>query len=75
MRLAASDVAMDLAEAHRQHISRWFYDCGSDMHRGLAEMYIADPRYTESYDKIAPGFAHYVHDAILANANRAQSPG
>ena len=72
---ATSDVAMDLAEAHRQHISRWFYDCGYDMHRGLAEMYISDPRYTEPYDKIAPGFSHYVHDAIIANADRAQSPG
>ncbi len=72
---AASDVAMDLAEAHRKYISRWFYNCGYDVHRGLAEMYIADPRYTESYDKIAPGFSHYVHDAILANAARAQSPG
>ena len=47
----------------------------TSMHRGLAEMYMADPRYTETYDKIAPGFSHYVHDAILANANRAQSPG
>jgi len=37
---AASDVAMDLAGAHCQHISRWFYDCGYGMHRGLAEMYI-----------------------------------
>jgi DNA-binding transcriptional MerR regulator len=71
----SSDVAMDLAEVHRQHISRWFYDCGYGMHRGLAEMYIADPRYIEAYDKIAPGFSHYVHDAILANADRAQSRG
>ena len=64
-------VAMDLAEAHRQHLSRWFYDCGYEMHRGLAEMYVADARYTRSYDEIAPGFSGYVHDAILANAARA----
>ena len=62
---------MDLAEAHRQHLSRWFYDCGYEMHRGLAEMYVADPRYTQAYDEIAPGFSGYVHDAILANADRA----
>ena len=71
---ATGEVAMDLAEAHRQHISRWFYDCGVQMHRGLAEMYISDPRYTTSYDEIEPGFSHYVHDAILANADRIQ-PG
>jgi DNA-binding transcriptional MerR regulator len=65
-------VAMDLAEAHRQHLSRWFYTCGYDQHRGLAEMYISDPRYTATYDEIAPGFSQYVHDAIIANADRAQ---
>ena len=65
----AGIVAMDLAEAHRQHISRWFYDCGYDVHRGLAAMYISDPRYIASYD-IEPGFSHYVHNAIQANADR-----
>jgi DNA-binding transcriptional MerR regulator len=69
---ATGPVAMDLAEAHRQHISRWFYDCGYDMHRGLAEMYISDARFTANYDKVAPGLAQYVHDAILANAERGQ---
>ena len=48
----------------------WFYDCGYDGHRGLAELYVSDPRYLASYDEIAPGFARYVHDAILANAAR-----
>jgi predicted ATP-grasp superfamily ATP-dependent carboligase len=61
---------MDLAEAHRQHLVRWFYDCGYDMHRGLAELYISDPRYMASYDEIEPGFSQYVHDAIHANADR-----
>jgi DNA-binding transcriptional MerR regulator len=63
-------VAMDLAEAHRSHLSRWFDDCGYDMHRGLAELYVSDPRFTASYDEIEPGFSQYVHDAIMANADR-----
>jgi hypothetical protein len=62
---------MGLAERHRQHISRWFYDCGYDTHRGLACMYLADERFRENYDKIAPGLAQYVHDAITANAESA----
>jgi len=62
--------AMDLAERHRQHISRYFYDCGYPMHRGLADMYLADDRFTATYDNVEPGLAHYVHDAIHANANR-----
>lgn len=65
------DTAMDLAETHRQHISRWFYDCSHQMQVGLAEMYVADPRFTAHYDDQAPGLAQYVHDAIVANAARA----
>ena len=63
--------AMDLAEAHRQGIVRWFYDCGYDIHLGLAETYIADERFAKHYDDRAPGLARYVHDATLANAARA----
>ena len=67
---ADSVEAMDGAEAHRRHISDWFYDCTYEIHLGLAEMYLADPRFTATYDNIAPGLAQYVHDAISANAAR-----
>ncbi len=67
---ADSPEAMDAVEAHRQQISRDFYECSYEMHRGLAEMYISDPRFTANYEKVAPGLAQYVHDAILANAAR-----
>ncbi len=70
---ADSPEAMDAAEAHRQHISRWFYDCTTEIHVGLAEMYVADPRFTATYEKIAPGLAQYLHDAILANAGRGEA--
>ena len=69
---ATSEDAMALAEAHRQHISRWFYDCGYDIHRGLAGMYVADSRFTENIDQAAPGLAAYMREAILANADRAE---
>lgn len=59
-----------LAEEARQHISRWFYECSYELHRGLAQMYIADERFTATYEKLHPGLARYVHDAILANADR-----
>ncbi len=68
---ATSIQAMDLAEEHRQHLSRWFYDCGYDIHRGLAGMYVNDPRFTASIDAAANGLAAYIRDAILANADRA----
>ena len=59
-----------IAEEHRQHISRSFYDCSLEMHTGLAEMYVADERFTAHYDRVAPGLARYVHDAVHANAAR-----
>src|SRR5579871_4489030 len=62
--------AMDAAEAHRQHICRWFYDCSTQMHTGLAALYISDERFARHYDQQAPGLARYVHDAIQANARR-----
>jgi DNA-binding transcriptional MerR regulator len=66
-----SQEAMDAAEAHRASISRWFYDCGYDVHRGLADMYVADPRFTAHYDDRAAGLAAFVRDAVHANADRA----
>ncbi|EXG79352.1 MerR family transcriptional regulator [Cryptosporangium arvum] len=68
---ADSPDAMDVAEAHRQHITRWFYDCGYDIHRGLGTMYVEDERFTRHYDTEKPGLATYVRDAIHANATRA----
>lgn len=65
--------AMDAAEAHRQHIIRWFYDCPPAMHRYLGEMYLADLRFARNYEEVATGLAQYVHDAVLANADRQEA--
>lgn len=61
--------AMAAAEEHREHIARWFYDLDHDMHRNLGDLYVADPRFTERYDGVAPGMAAYVRAAIHANAD------
>jgi len=67
---ADSDRAMDVAEAHRQHITRWFYDCPPAMHAGLGRMYVEDERFTATYERTAPGLAQYVSTAVQANAAR-----
>jgi DNA-binding transcriptional MerR regulator len=69
---ADSGQAMDLAERHREQISRWFYDCSYEIHRGLGELYVTDQRFTASIDRYAPGLAAYLRDAIVANAARAR---
>jgi DNA-binding transcriptional MerR regulator len=65
-----SQEAMDAAEANRLVIERWFYDLDHAFHRNLADMYVADPRFTKTYEDMAPGLAQYVRDAIHANADR-----
>ena len=67
-RPADSPEAMAGAEAHRRQINDAFYEVSYELHVGLAEMYIADARFTATYEKIAPGLAQYLHDAIKANA-------
>ncbi|WP_329289469.1 MerR family transcriptional regulator [Streptomyces sp. NBC_01455] len=67
---AAGECAMDMAEEHRLHITRWFYACSYEMHRGLGEMYVADERFKEFYDSMRPGLAEHLKEAIAANATR-----
>ena len=49
--------AMDAAERHRLLIDTWFYPCSHEMHAQLGRMYVADPRFTATYEKIRPGMA------------------
>ena len=67
---AAGRAAMDLAEAHRRHIDRWFYPCSHGMHRNLAEMYTDDSRFEAYFEKRGRGLALFVQDAIRANEAR-----
>jgi DNA-binding transcriptional MerR regulator len=77
--LFTSGAPADGAEAaaavreHREHISRWFYDCSPQMQRGLAEMYVTDDRFQRTYDDRAPGLAQWIHDAVLAETASAPS--
>lgn len=67
---ADSAEAMDVAEEHRRFISSGYYDCSYEMHTCLGEMYVADERFTATYEAIRPGLAVYMRDAMLANAVR-----
>ncbi len=66
----SSAEAMDAAEAARRHIHDRFYELSHDMHKALGDMYVADPRFTKTYEDLEPGLAAYVRDAIHANADR-----
>jgi MerR family transcriptional regulator, thiopeptide resistance regulator len=65
--------ATDAAERHRLLIDTWFYPCPPDLHEQLGRMYVTDPRFTATYEKIRPGLAQYLSDAIAANAARSRA--
>lgn len=70
---ADGEAAMDLAAAHRAHISRWYYECSTAIHRGLGQMYVDDERFTAHYDRVAPGLAAYLSAAIAADCDRVEA--
>jgi len=59
-----SPKTQEAVRAHRDAITKWFYDCSVEMQKNLALMYIEDPRFKEYYDGRVRGLAQYVHDAI-----------
>ena len=69
--LATSEQAMDAAEQHRRHIDERFYSITPEFHRNLGDMYVSDPRFTQTYEDLEPGLAPVTRDAIHANADRA----
>ncbi|WP_306368210.1 MerR family transcriptional regulator [Nocardiopsis sp. CC223A] len=69
---ADGERAMDLAERHRAHITRWFYDCTTEIHRGLGALYVDDERFTATIDADAPGLSRYLREAFAANADRRE---
>lgn len=58
--------AQEAVERHRLLIDRWFYPCSREMHAALGEMYVADPRFTATFDKVRPGLAQYLRDGAAA---------
>jgi hypothetical protein len=72
-RLAAGAGAGDgdvqtLVERHRLQIDRWFYPCSVEMQVNLGDMYVADPRFSATYDRYQPGLARFLRDAIRIRA-------
>lgn len=49
---------------------RKFYEPNLKMYRGLADMYVADPRFTAYYEKYAKGLALFMRDAMHIYADQ-----
>jgi len=68
-----AEVVMDIAERHRDSISRWFYPCSPTMHAGLADMWEADQRFADSIDRFGAGLTAFLATAVRANARRSKT--
>lgn len=70
---ADGERAIDIAEAHRLHVTRWFTPCPPDMHLRIAGDFVADPRafaLVVPTTQQRPGLAAYLGQAVSANASR-----
>ena len=61
----ASELAQKCCELHKQWLCYFWDSYNPQAHIGIAQMYVDDPRFTAYYDKITPGCATFLRDALL----------
>jgi DNA-binding transcriptional MerR regulator len=65
-----SDEAQAAIGRHYRQINERFYSCSLGLYRNLGEMWVADPRFKATYDKMSEGLAVYARDAVAAYCDR-----
>ena len=60
----SSPLAQDVCDLHRRWLGFTWNSYSKEAHRGLAQMYVDDDRFTAYYDKEQPGLAEFLRDAI-----------
>ncbi|MEI4771324.1 MerR family transcriptional regulator [Psychrobacillus sp. FJAT-51614] len=60
----SSELAQKTADLHRQWLSFYWNEYTKEAHAGVAQMYVDDERFTAYYDKIQPGAAEFLRDAV-----------
>ncbi|MDR1540092.1 MAG: MerR family transcriptional regulator [Clostridiales bacterium] len=60
----ASGLAQKVAELHKRWLCFYWDNYTKEAHLGVAQMYVDDPRFMAYYDKIAPGCAVFLRDAV-----------
>lgn len=62
----ASKEALQVAQLHKEWLSFTWPSYSKEAHRGLAQMYVDDPRFTKYYDEpVGTGAAEFLRDAIF----------
>jgi DNA-binding transcriptional MerR regulator len=60
----ASELAQKAAGLHRQWLSFYWPEYTKEAHIGVTQMYVVDERFMNYYEKIAPGCAALLRDAV-----------
>ena len=60
----ASDIAQKAADLHKQWLGFTWPSYSKEAHAGLAQMYVDDERFAAYYDKVHPGTAEFLRDAV-----------
>jgi DNA-binding transcriptional MerR regulator len=58
-----------------QYLNRYFYTCDVEFLRGLADMWVQDPRFAVNYERIREGGAAFVREAVQIFCDAYQQGG
>lgn len=67
---ASGRLANKACDLHRQWLSCYSGSYSPEYHRGLGAMYVCDERFSAYYNKISPGCAVFLRDAIEAYCSK-----
>jgi DNA-binding transcriptional MerR regulator len=62
----ADPEVQDWIGRHHRQINDRFYTCSAQVYRGLADAYVEDARFAAFYDKVKPGLARFMREAMHA---------
>ncbi|TDF95061.1 MerR family transcriptional regulator [Paenibacillus piri] len=60
----AGELAMQAAELHKRWLTYYWSEYNKEAHAGIVQMYVDDERFTAYYDKLQPGTAQFLRDAV-----------
>lgn len=58
------ELAQKVCALHKKWLCFYWDHYSKEAHRGVAQMYVDDPRFTAYYDAIVPGCAVFLRDAV-----------
>lgn len=64
-----SDAEVQAAIARQHAWIEHFYPCSAAVYRELGQMYVDDPRFAATYEKVKPGLAVFMRDAMAYYAD------